>query len=118
MINFEEDEKYGIRKSMVFYFYGSVNSEKVRIVEEIIENFVKQFQVEFNKKRVGDEYDYRNIRGGWQKIYHKVYDNADFSCAHGADFLEGDEEHLLNNKVDIDLWEAQRLPRSLSFLCR
>lgn len=95
-----------------------MDSEKVRIVEEIIEYFIKQFNVEFNKKRVGNEYEFRNIKGGWQKIYHKVYDNADFSCAHGADFLQGDKECLLNNKVNIDLWEAQRLPRSLSFLCR
>ncbi|MDE6619496.1 MAG: hypothetical protein K2K74_03215 [Lachnospiraceae bacterium] len=108
MINFAEDEKYGIRKSIVFYFYDSINVEKVGIVEEIVKTYIEQFQVEFNKKRVNDEYEYRNIRGGWQKIFHKVYDNVDFdNNSHIVEFLEGDAEHLLRHRMYLLLWQGR-----------
>lgn len=117
MINFEENEKYGIRKSMVFYFYDSINAEKVGIVEEIVKSYIEQFQVEFNKKRVNDEYEYRNIRGGWQKIFHKVYDNVDFDNSHIVEFLEGDEEHSLRHRMYLLLWEGGLRPSILIFQC-
>lgn len=117
MIDFEENDKYGIRKSMVFYFYDSMNSEKVKIIEEIIKTYIEQFQSEFNKKRVNDEYEFKNIRGGWQKIFHKVYDNADFESANIVEFLGGDGEYLLNHRMYMNLWEG-RLPSILIFECR
>lgn len=120
MLEFEENIKYGygIRKSIVFYFFDSIDSKKIEIIENIIHTFIELFQVKFNKKRINDEYDFRNIRGGWQKIFHKVCEVDDFkNHAHIVEFLEGDEEYLLNHRVYMILWEGN-LPSRLIFHCR
>ncbi|MDE5823565.1 MAG: hypothetical protein K2H91_02620, partial [Lachnospiraceae bacterium] len=57
------------------------------------------------------------IRGGWQKIFHKVCDDDNFvNHAHIIEFLEGEEEQLLTHRVYMTLWEGH-LPSSFIFQC-
>lgn len=120
MIEFEENAKYGygVRKSIVFYFYDMLDSKKIEVIENIIETFIEQFQVKFNKKMVIDEDRYRNIRGGWQKLFHKVFDDGDFAHhAHILDLLEVEEEQMPTHRAYMLLWVDYYLPSSIIFQC-
>lgn len=82
IFNFEETEKMGLRKGIVFYFNDWVDEKIISTLEEIIEQFLLLTQEQFTKKCNGDKDVYvnrRNIRGGWQKIFHRVFDNFDDS---------------------------------------
>lgn len=77
-----ETEKFGIRKGCIFYFDDQIDYEKISILESIIELFLLITNAKFTKKRGGNDYaNIRNIRGGWQKVFHKEFDGKDFNNA-------------------------------------
>lgn len=80
--DFEETEQYGLRKGIVFYFDDLIDEEIVTFLEGVIEKFLLMTHAEFTKKRGGNDYpNRRNIRGGWRKIFHREFDNKDFTSA-------------------------------------
>lgn len=80
LFNFEETEKYGIRKGIVFYFGDSIDSNTLLAVESIIEQFLLMTRMEFTKKRGGNDYvNIRNLRSDWRKVFHREFDCEDFS---------------------------------------
>jgi len=80
LFNFEETEKCGLRKGIVFYFGNSIDSNTLLAVESIVEQFILITQMEFTKKRGGNDYvNIRNLRGGWRKVFHREFDCEDFS---------------------------------------
>lgn len=82
IFDFEETEKMGLRKGIVFYFNDWIDEKIISILEEIIEKFLFLTHAQFTKKRSGDGDAYvnrRNIRGGWKKVFHRAFDNFDGS---------------------------------------
>lgn len=79
VLDFEETEKYGLRKGMVFYFDDLINAEAVSSLEEILDHFLLMTRREFTQKRGGNDYvSRRTIRGGWRKVFHREFDGKDF----------------------------------------
>ncbi len=76
---FQENEKYGLRKGMVFYFADEMTANTIAAVETILQQFLQMTQQEFTKKHSGrsDYVNVRNLRGGWQKIFHREFDGRD-----------------------------------------
>ena len=84
IFGFEETEKMGLRKGVVFYFNDWIDEKIISILEEIIEQFFSLTQAQFTKKRNGKNDAYvnrRNIRGGWKKIFHREFDSKSFESA-------------------------------------
>ena len=84
IFGFEETEKMGLRKGVVFYFNDWIDEKIISILEEIIEQFLSLTQAQFTKKYNGENSAYvnrRNIRGGWKKIFHREFDNKSFESA-------------------------------------
>ena len=84
IFGFEETEKMGIRKGVVFYFNDWIDEKIISILEEIIEQFLSLTQAQFTKKYNGENSAYvnrRNIRGGWKKIFHREFDNKSFDSS-------------------------------------
>ena len=80
---FEETEKVGLRKGIVFYFNDWIDEKIISALEEIIEKFLLMARAEFAQKHSGRDYDSRrNIRGGWRKIFHREFDAKDFTKSH------------------------------------
>ncbi len=82
IFDFEETEKTGLRKGIVFYFNDWVDEKIISTLEEILEQFLFLTQEQFTKKCNGGKDVYvnrRNIRGGWKKVFHKTFDNFDDS---------------------------------------
>ena len=82
IFGFEETEKMGLRKGVVFYFNDWIDEKIISILEEIVEQFLSLTQAQFTKKRSGENDAYvnrRNIRGGWKKVFHRAFDNFDDS---------------------------------------
>ena len=82
IFDFEETEKMGLRKGVVFYFNDWIDEKIISILEEIVEQFLSLTQAQFTKKRSGENDAYvnrRNIRGGWKKVFHRAFDNFDDS---------------------------------------
>lgn len=80
---FEETEKVGLRKGIVFYFNDWIDEKIIGALEEIIEKFLLMARAEFTQKHSGGDYDSRrNIRGGWRKIFHREFDAKDFTDSH------------------------------------
>lgn len=72
IFGFEETEKMGLRKVVVFYFNDWIDEKIISILEEIVEQFLSLTQAQFTKKRSGENDAYvnrRNIRGGWKKFF-------------------------------------------------
>lgn len=79
LFDFEETEKYGIRKGIVFYFGDCIDSNILLAVESIINQFLLMTHMEFTKKRGGNEYvNIRNLRGGWRKVFRREFECEDF----------------------------------------
>ena len=81
IFGFEETEKMGVRKGVVFYFNDWIDEKIISILEEIIEQFLSLTQAQFTKKYNGENSAYvnrRNIRGGWKKIFHREFGNKSF----------------------------------------
>lgn len=79
----ENNVKYDIRKGIILYLSDWFTPEKVAAVEEVLSRFLAMTGETFTKKRSGtlDAYPgrscpsgFRNIRGGWQKIFHREFD--------------------------------------------
>ena len=84
IFGFEETEKMGLRKGVVFYFNDWIDEKIISILEEIIEQFLFLTQAQFTKKYNGENNAYvlrRNIRGGWKKIFHREFDNKSFDSS-------------------------------------
>lgn len=84
IFGFEETEKMGLRKGVVFYFNDWIDEKIISILEEIIEQFLSLTQAQFTKKYNGENSAYvnrRNIRGGWKKIFHREFDNKSFDSS-------------------------------------
>ena len=82
IFGFEETEKMGLRKGIVYYFNDWIDEKIISILEEIVEQFLSLTQAQFTKKRSGENDAYvnrRNIRGGWKKVFHRAFDNFDDS---------------------------------------
>ncbi len=82
IFGFEETEKMGLRKGVVYYFNDWIDEKISSILEEIVEQFLSLTQAQFTKKRSGENDAYvnrRNIRGGWKKVFHRAFDNFDDS---------------------------------------
>ena len=80
IFDFEETEKMGLRKGIVFYFNDWVDEKTISILEGIIEQFLFLTQAQFTKKCNGGSDVYvnrRKIRGGWKKVFHQSLDNFD-----------------------------------------
>ncbi len=76
IFGFEETEKMGLRKGVVFYFNDWIDEKIISILEEIIEPFLSLTQAQFTKKYNGENSAYvnrRNIRGGWLKGEAREY---------------------------------------------
>ena len=79
----EDSVQYGIRKGIILYLADWFTPEKVDTVEEVLSRFLDMTGETFTKKRSGtlDAYPgkncpsgFRNIRGGWKKIFHREFD--------------------------------------------
>ena len=84
IFGFEETEKMGLRKGVVFYFNDWIDEKIISILEEIIEQFLSLTQAQFTKKYNGENSAYvnrRNIRGGWKKIFHREFGNKSFDSS-------------------------------------
>lgn len=80
---FEETEKIGLRKGIVFYFNDWIDEKIISALEEILEKFLLMARAKFTQKHSGRDYDdRRNIRGGWRKIFHREFDAQDFTDSH------------------------------------
>ena len=82
IFDFEETEKTGLRKGIVFYFNDWVDEKIISTLEEIIEQFLFLTQEQFTKKCNGGKDIYVNrriIRGEWKKVFHKTFNNFDDS---------------------------------------
>lgn len=80
IFDFEETEKMGLRKGIVFYFNDWVDEKTISILEGIIEQFLFLTQAQFTRKCNGGSDVYvnrRKIRGGWKKVFHQSLDNFD-----------------------------------------
>ena len=54
IFGFEETEKMGLRKGVVFYFNDWIDEIIISILEEIVEQFLSLTQAQFTKKRSGE----------------------------------------------------------------
>ena len=79
----EHNVTHGIRKGIILYLSDWFTSDKIAAVEEVLSRFLTMTGETFTKKRSGtlDAYPgrncpsgFRNIRGGWQKIFHREFD--------------------------------------------
>lgn len=77
------EPKYAIQKGIILYLSDWFTPEKITAVEEVLSRFQDMVGETFTKKRSGtlDAYPgkgcpsgFRNIRGGWQKIFHREFD--------------------------------------------
>lgn len=77
------EPKYGIQKGIILYLSDWMMPAKIETVEEVLSRFLTMTGETFTKKRSGtlDAYPgkscpsgFRNIRGGWQKIFHREFD--------------------------------------------
>lgn len=115
---FEETEKIGLRKGMVFYFDDWVNGKIIDILEEIIEKFLLITHTEFTKKRGTNDYpNRRNIRGGWRKIFHREFDDDDFTEIHCLQLDNCAPEHLQMIHTGIALTNSESIYNYLYFQC-
>ncbi len=77
------EPKYGIQKGIILYLSDWMTPAKIETVEEVLSRFLTMTGETFTKKSSGtlDAYPgrncpsgFRNIRGGWQKIFHREFD--------------------------------------------
>lgn len=113
---FPQNERieYGIRKGIIFYFHDIITKRVILTVEDILSEFLKMTDRTFTKKHSfrQDAFTYRNpscyrnIRGGWNKIFHREFDNRfdDFTDANGTVVANSNSEGLCFSDCD-----AQRL---------
>ena len=74
--------EYGIRKGIILYFNDIITEQVILTVEDILSEFLKITNGTFTKKHSfrSDTFTYRNpscyrnIRGGWKRIFHKEFD--------------------------------------------
>ena len=83
MADLDGGARYGIRKGIILYLADWFTPEKIEAVEDILSRFLDMTGETFTKKCSGrlDAYPgtgcpsgFRNIRGGWQKIFHREFD--------------------------------------------
>ncbi len=92
---FEETEKFGLRKGIVFYFDDWIEQKTICVLEKIIEAFLLMAHAEFTKKRGTNDYpNRRNIRGGWRKVFHREFDDKDFTDTYYLQFDNCAPQHL------------------------
>ena len=102
--DFEETEQYGLRKGIVFYFDDFIDEGIITFLESMIEKFLLMTHADFTKKRGGNDYpNRRNIRGGWRKIFHREFDNKDFTSSEILTLDNCSPQHLQTICVHIVL---------------
>ncbi len=83
MADLDGGARYGIRKGIILYLADWFTPEKIEAVEDILSRFLDMTGETFTKKCSGrlDAYPgtgcpsgFRNIRGGWQKIFRREFD--------------------------------------------
>lgn len=83
MTDLDGGARYGIRKGIILYLADWFTPEKIEAVEDILSRFLDMTGETFTKKCSGrlDAYPgtgcpsgFRNIRGGWQKIFRREFD--------------------------------------------
>ena len=90
IFDFEETEKMGLRKGIVFYFNDWIDEKTISILEGIVERFLFLTQAQFTKKCNGGSDVYvnrRKIRGGWKKVFHQSILHKDSSFSFTSCFL-------------------------------
>lgn len=125
--------QYGIRKGIILYFDDTITSQVIMTVEDIISEFLTMTGDVFTKKRYfrtdsqTSRYPsgYRNIRGGWNNIFHRAFDNQYENIANESYetlcLADCSTEQLQNVQADICLSNFKRWKKASSelyFLCR
>lgn len=115
---FEETEKFGLRKGIVFYFDDWVEQKTICVLEEIIEAFLLMTHAEFTKKRGTNDYpNRRNIRGGWRKVFHREFDGKDFTETYYLQFDNCAPQNLQTIHACIGLSNSEGINQYLYFQC-
>ena len=132
--------EYGIRKGIIFYFNDIITERVILTVEDILSEFSTVAGGAFTKKHSfrTDAFTYRNpscyrnIRGGWNKIFHREFDGRfnDETDADGNIISNSNSEGLFlsdcgaqslqRTEVDIRLSNHKNLTNvssELYFLC-
>lgn len=122
------EPKYGIQKGIILYLADWFTPEKVDTVEEVLSRFLSMTGETFTKKRSGrlDAYPgrscpsgFRNIRGSWQKIFHREFDGqfASTPSQDGSGVLSlsnCDGEHLQTVHCFLALYNFKRWVKASS----
>ena len=122
------EPKYGIQKGIILYLADWFTPEKVDVVEEVLSRFLTMTGETFTKKCSGtlDAYPgkscpsgFRNIRGGWQKIFHREFDGqfASTPSQDGSGVLSlsnCDGEHLQTVHCFLALYNFKRWVKASS----
>lgn len=130
MTDSENNSQYAIRKGIILYLADWFTPEKVDVVEEVLSRFLTMTGETFTKKRSGrlDAYPgkscpsgFRNIRGGWQKIFHREFDGEfePVPSQNGSGVLSlsnCDGEHLQTIHCFLDLSNFKHWVKSSSMV--
>lgn len=108
----EKDKiEYGIRKGIILYFNDIITEQVILIVEDILSEFLTMTNGAFTKKHsfrrdaftYRNPSGYRNIRGGWNKIFHKEFDGRfnDQTDMDGSIIANSSSEGLCLSDCDV-----------------
>lgn len=118
IFHFEETEKFGLRKGIVFYFDDWIEPKTIPILEKIIEEFLLMTHVEFTKKHGTNDYpNRRNIRGGWRKVFHREFDDKDFNETYHLEFDNCAPQNLQTIHACVALSNSDDIYNYLYFQC-
>lgn len=101
-MNIEEKDRnvlYGLRKSVIFYFYNSPN---YKIIHELIQDYVdiSTPEFEFYKYLTGD---LKKIKGNWSDLIIKILSTSDYQNAVTCTMTEAKKDRLQNNLIQFSL---------------
>ncbi|MCV2483343.1 hypothetical protein OD917_00285 [Flavobacterium sp. SH_e] len=92
-----DNKFYGLRKSIVFYFY---QDPKKDIIKELINDFVDFVNPSYSSYRYLT-HDLKNINGKWHELFNSIIDKHDFDNVCTLSFTDSNKNQLQKNSVNF-----------------